>query len=95
MNLQEILAKPGVTIIDVREPFEYFFGHVKDSINIPLGQVPGKVAEFKEMSKPIVLICASGNRSGQATEFLRKQGVKDVYNGGAWSDVKQLLRIAA
>jgi rhodanese-related sulfurtransferase len=91
MNLREILANPSVTIIDVREPFEYFFGHIKGSVNIPLGQVPGKVAEFKQMGKPIVLVCASGNRSGQATEFLKKQGLTKVYNGGGWSDVKQML----
>lgn len=92
MNLQDLVKKPNVTIIDVREPFEYFFGHVKDSLNIPLGSVPEKIADIKKMSKPIILVCASGNRSGQATQFLKSKGLNDVHNGGSWSSVKQLIR---
>ena len=30
--------------------------------------------------------CASGNRSGQATRFLKEHGV-DCSNGGSWLDV--------
>ena len=75
------------TIVDVREPYEFEAGNVNGSINIPLGEVPSKVEEFKNMKKPLVLCCASGNRSGQATSFLTKQGVNEVYNGGGWNMV--------
>lgn len=75
------------TIVDVREPFEYQMGKVDGSINIPLGEVPGRIDEFKNMKKPLVLCCASGNRSGQATNFLAQNGVEQVYNGGGWNMV--------
>jgi rhodanese-related sulfurtransferase len=75
------------TIVDVREPFEYQMGKVDGSINIPLGEVPGRIDEFKNMKKPLVLCCASGNRSGQATNFLAQNGVDQVYNGGGWNMV--------
>ncbi|MCB9268244.1 MAG: rhodanese-like domain-containing protein [Lewinellaceae bacterium] len=81
------------TVIDVREPFEFFFGHVKGSINIPLGSLTGRLDELKQMKKPLVFICASGNRSGQAVAFLQNQGWKDVYNGGGWREYQQ--RVAA
>ena len=87
MDIQQIINDPKATIIDVRETYEFASGHVKGSVNIPLGQIPGKVAEFKGMQKPLVFCCASGNRSGQAAGFLQAQGVEEVYNGGSWAMV--------
>lgn len=75
------------TIVDVREPFEYQMGKVEGSVNIPLGEVPGRVEEFKNMKKPLVLCCASGGRSGQAANFLAQNGVEEVHNGGGWNMV--------
>ena len=75
------------TIVDVREPYEFQSGRVEGSINIPLGEVPGRVEEFKNMKKPLVLCCASGGRSGQAANFLAQHGVEDVHNGGGWNMV--------
>ena len=45
------------TIVDVREPFECEQGMIDGSINIPLGDVPNKIEEFKSMKKPLVLCC--------------------------------------
>ncbi len=77
----------AATIIDVREPNECAMGMVEGSTNIPLGQVPNKIEEFKAMKKPLVLCCASGGRSGQAVQFLEANGVEDIYNGGGWNMV--------
>ena len=88
MNINEIINDPNATIVDVRTEGEFHGGHVAGSINIPLDQVPHKVEEFKGMSKPIVLCCLSGNRSGQATMFLRHHGIEEAYNGGGWSEVQ-------
>ena len=88
MNLNEIINNPNASIVDVRTPGEFSMGNVAGSVNIPLDQVPHKVEDFKNMSKPIVLCCASGNRSGQATMFLRHNGIDEAYNGGGWSEVQ-------
>ncbi len=85
--MNEIINNPSATIVDVRTPGEFAGGHVEGSINIPLDQVPNKVDEFKNMSKPLVVCCLSGGRSGQAVEFLKSHGVEDIYNGGGWSQV--------
>lgn len=74
------------TILDVRTPAEFAGGHVAGSINIPLNEVEQKLAEIKALKQPIILCCASGGRSGQATYFLKNQGV-DCENGGSWLDV--------
>lgn len=88
MNMNELINAASATIVDVRSEGEYAMGHVEGSINIPLDQVPGRVDDFKEMSRPIIVCCASGNRSGQAQMFLQQQGVDEIYNGGGWADVQ-------
>ena len=90
MSYEEVNLKEA-TIVDVREPSECEMGMVEGSTNIPLGEVPGKVEEFKAMKRPLVLCCKSGNRSGQAVQFLQANGVEDIYNGGSWGEVKEKL----
>lgn len=82
-----------MTIIDVRSYGEFMGGHVAGSKNIPLQEVPHRLDELKEMEQPIVLCCASGNRSGQATMFLRANGIA-CENGGSWLDVNYQMQHA-
>lgn len=74
------------TIIDVRTPGEFMGGHVAGSVNIPLQELPTRFEEVKSLPQPIILCCASGNRSGQAMMYLRSLGIQ-CENGGSWLDV--------
>jgi phage shock protein E len=76
-------------IIDVRTIAEFNSGHAPGSINIPLSEIAAIVEEIKNMNQRIILCCASGNRSGQATNFLKSYGV-DCENGGSWIEVLNL-----
>lgn len=91
MNLTELVKQPGATLIDVREPWELAGGQVGGAKNIPLGEVPGRIEEFRTMDKPLILFCRSGNRSGMATAILQAQGVEQVHNGGSWDEVASIL----
>lgn len=90
-NIINLIKNGSATIVDVRTPEEFSDGNVAGSINIPLHEVPQRINEFKTMSN-IVLCCASGNRSGQATAFLKQNGI-DCVNGGSWIDVNYFKRI--
>jgi len=79
--------KSGAVVIDVRTRNEFAAGHLNDSLNIPLSEIPNKVTKLKSLNKPLVLCCASGARSGQAKRFLETKGLKDIYNGGSWRNV--------
>lgn len=79
------------TIIDVRNPWEFDGAHVVGSLNIPLHDLPSRIEEIRVMQKPIILCCASGNRSGQGAMFLKEQGIEEVVNGGSWLDVNGLV----
>lgn len=72
------------TIIDVRTPDEFSYGNVPGSINIPLQEIQQRLDEVKSLPQPIVLCCASGMRSAQATLFLKSIGI-ECENGGSWA----------
>ena len=86
MKAEQIIKEKQGTIIDVRTPNEFMGGSVVGSINIPLQEIQQRVDELKNLKQPLVLCCASGNRSGQATHFLSQQGI-ECCNGGSWLDV--------
>ncbi len=80
------------TIVDVRTPEEYAGEHYPNSINIPYDQVVERIDEFKEMQKPIIAYCRSGNRSGIAVSILNQFGITEAVNGGGLEDLKQQLK---
>ena len=88
-RVQEML-NDGALIIDVRTPGEFQGGHVVGSKNIPLQEVGAKVNKLKKINKPIILCCASGNRSGQAANFLKSKGI-ECENGGSWTRVNSMV----
>jgi phage shock protein E len=90
MNLFKLINNKKTTIVDVRTPQEFSENRVESSINIPLNVIPEKIKELKEM-QPIVMCCAAGIRSGQAVEFLKSNGFVEVFNGGSWNDVLNML----
>lgn len=63
----------GAVVIDVREPGEYVGGHVPGAVLVPMGQLPSRTGEL-DRSRPVYVICASGNRSGAMTDYLRRVG---------------------
>jgi rhodanese-related sulfurtransferase len=80
-----------MTIIDVRTPEEYQLGHLNDSINIPLKEIQNHIRKIESFAKPILLCCASGNRSQIATAFLKNKGI-ECENGGSWTKVQQTIK---
>jgi rhodanese-related sulfurtransferase len=84
------IKKGEGTIVDVRSREEFAMGNVKGSINIPLQEVGSRIDEFNAFQKPLLLVCASGNRSGMAAMMLQSAGV-ECTNAGGWMDVHYQL----
>lgn len=89
MTIEQAIKANQASIVDVRTPEEFMGGHVAGAINIPLNEVPSRVEDFKQLKSPLVLCCASGNRSGQAQRYLSQLGI-ECTNGGSWLDVNYL-----
>jgi rhodanese-related sulfurtransferase len=87
------LVEENAPVIDVRTPQEFAQGHVKGSINIPLNHLFASINKLKKLDQPLLLVCRSGARAGQAQGLLRESGIDSV-NGGSWQDVDDLIRSA-
>jgi phage shock protein E len=87
-TVEELRQRDDVFILDVREDSEFQSGHIPGATLVPLGQIPDRLDEVPR-DKTVIAVCRSGNRSSQATDFLRQQGFDNVHNmeGGmnAWS----------
>ncbi len=68
----------NLNIIDVREVDEVKEGHIPGVTNIPLGLLEFRAHEL-DKNTPYIMVCRSGGRSGQATQYLQSMGY-DVTN---------------
>ncbi len=69
-----------LTIIDVREPWEYEEFNIGAQL-VPLGELPNKLIEMEDYKdQEIILHCKSGGRSGNAKLFMQAQGFSRVRN---------------
>jgi len=99
--LNELLREasaPAPRLVDVREVHEFSAGHLEGSVNIPLGELPRRLAEIAPHDAP-VFICRSGGRSLAACELALRAGIAAPANleGGllAWAaEIDPALRVA-
>jgi len=79
-----------LVVVDVRKEVEFADGHVKDAVNIPLGNLadPASMANIEDNDN-LYLHCGSGYRSVIAASLLKRQGIHNVRNVlGGWEKIK-------
>jgi len=85
----ELISDPDVLVIDTRNEYEYKIGTFKNAIS-PKTTTFREFPKFvnKELGsdkhKKVAMFCTGGIRCEKATNYMLKQGYKDVYhlNGG-------------
>ena len=94
--LLKTAARTPPPLIDVREVHEFNAGHLKGSVNIPLGQLPQRLGEIGDAP---VFICRSGGRSLAACQMALAAAIASPANleGGllGWAAaIDPALRVA-
>jgi hydroxyacylglutathione hydrolase len=85
----------NLVAVDVRKEVEFADGHVKDAVNIPLGNMvdPASMAQIEDNDN-LYLYCGSGFRSTIAASLLKRQGIHNLRNVvGGWEKIKEEPRI--
>ena len=85
----QLINRRDAVVLDVRNPAEYAGGHITGARNIPEAQLAERLKELDRFkTRPIVVSCASGARSGRAGAVLQKHGYTEVFTlrggMGAW-----------
>jgi rhodanese-related sulfurtransferase len=90
-----ILKDPAAKLLDVRSAMEYNEIHIKDSINIPIDMLGGKLDELARSGKAYIVLCRSGNRSPMAADMLMQSGLPSVkvMDGGVTRWQKERLPV--
>ena len=69
-------TNPGsILLVDVRDPKEVAAGMIKGAINIPMNDLEKKVGTLPT-DKPVVFVCGTGARSGEAYDTVKLLGGK-------------------
>ena len=81
----------GAIVIDVRTPEEYSTGHIAGSQNIDIKDPDFmKKLDALDKTKPYAVYCASGVRSGRASDIMWENGFSNIVilSGGikAWKE---------
>jgi phage shock protein E len=81
MHASPAAARP--LFIDVRSPGEFNGGFLEGAINLPLDQLPQRIAALApDRQQELVLYCASGARSAYGCALLHQMGYARARNGG-------------
>jgi rhodanese-related sulfurtransferase len=67
-------------VIDVRPVADYKRAHILHALNVPQTKLGERLDEVgKDKERPIIVVCALGGVSAQASHQLKKAGHKEVY----------------
>jgi rhodanese-related sulfurtransferase len=78
---QQVIDSFNPIILDVRTPREYARGHLENSVLIPVRQLQSRMDELAKFSdEPILIYCATGNRSTVASKLLIDKGFTRIFN---------------
>ena len=87
-EFRDYLVDDEVTLVDVREQWEFDICQIKGAILIPMGEIARSYVNLKKDNK-IALYCHSGIRSMHVADFLLSKGFQSLVNlqGGidAWA----------
>ena len=72
-ELQELLTRGEVTLVDVREPWEAQICSIEGGALLPMRSLPQRLQEIPT-DKPVALYCHHGHRSLMAARFLAQYG---------------------
>jgi rhodanese-related sulfurtransferase len=85
-----LINREDALVLDVRETNEWSSGHIPNARHVALGQLQKHMSELEKFKdKPVIVCCASGNRSSSACGTLKRAGFERVFNLsggiGAWT----------
>jgi len=78
-----LMNREDALVLDVRETGEWSSGHIAGARHITLAQLDKRMSEIEKFKdRPIIVCCASGNRSSSACGQLKKGGFERVFSLG-------------
>jgi rhodanese-related sulfurtransferase len=89
LEATQMINRQDALMLDVREQAEYAQSHILNARALPLSQLEARIGDIEKFKdKPLIVYCATDNRSSTAVATLKKRGFSNVVSlsGGfaAW-----------
>jgi rhodanese-related sulfurtransferase len=89
LEATQMINRQDALMLDVREQAEYAQAHILNARGLPLSQLEARIGDLEKFKdKPLIVYCATDNRSSTAVATLKKRGFTNVFSlsGGfsAW-----------
>jgi rhodanese-related sulfurtransferase len=89
LQATQLMNRENALVLDVRDAASYASGHILGARNLPLADLEKRIGELdKHKSKPVIVVCETGNSSMRAVRLLQAKGFAQARNlsGGfrAW-----------
>jgi phage shock protein E len=86
------LLKESPVVLDVRTSGEFQSGHVPGALHLPLSDFAQRLESVApDKTRPLLLYCASGARSGAARRQAQSLGYANAHNLGSLHRAQALL----
>ncbi|HEX9296023.1 MAG TPA: thioredoxin [Polyangiaceae bacterium] len=83
-EVAELLAQRQIALVDTREPAVYARMHLPGAVNIPLAEIPTRLAELHMLPAEPVLYCRGGEQTKELASKLAGEGMPISFlEGGA------------
>lgn len=89
LEATQMINRQDALVLDVREQAEYAQSHILNARALPLSQLEARIGDIEKFKdKPLIVYCATNNRSATAVATLKKRGFSNAVSlsGGfaAW-----------
>lgn len=89
LQATQLMNRSDALVVDLRSPADYAKGHILGATNVPAADLEKRLPELeKHKTRPLIVHCADGGRSGAAAATLRRAGFGNVVSlsggFGAW-----------
>lgn len=86
INIEELLKKNNINVIDIRNNSKYNSGHIPGAINIPEINLSLNPSKYLNKNNIYYLYCEHGSRASMLVNLLNSMGYNCVnINGGYYN----------
>lgn len=82
VEVAELIAQRQIVPVDTREPAAFARAHLPAAVNMPLEDLPNRLAELHMLPGAPVLYCRAGDKTKEFAEKLAEQGAPVAFMEG-------------
>lgn len=84
IQINDLIKLHNISVIDVREQYEYIMGHIPNAINIPVNDIVEDYEKYLYKDQEYYIYCETNIRSSRVCNFLANLGYDVILLDGGY-----------